>query len=76
MAKDKKRFDVLQPISRRHGGTFWMRVGSAFENRDGSLNLYLDALPLGGKLQVREARELEDEAKADAAETVSTHAND
>jgi len=36
-----------------------MRVGSAFQNRDDSINLYLDALPLAGsngkvRLQIRE----------------------
>jgi hypothetical protein len=33
---------------------FWTRVGSAFKNRDGSYNLHLDALPLNGKLHLRE----------------------
>ncbi|MDB4958170.1 MAG: hypothetical protein JWO36_5739 [Myxococcales bacterium] len=55
--ENRKRFDVLQPLERKDRGTYWMRVGTAFENRDGSLNLYLDALPLTGKLQVREARD-------------------
>ncbi len=40
----------------------WIRVGTAFENRDGSLNIFLDALPISGKLQVRDRRE-----KADAS---------
>ncbi len=31
----------------------WVRVGVAFENRDGSLNVLLDALPLSGRLQIR-----------------------
>jgi hypothetical protein len=36
---------------------FWTKIGIAFTNRDGSINLFLDALPLGtNKLQVREAR--------------------
>ena len=32
----------------------WSRVGSAFVNRDGSINIILDSLPLGGKIQIRE----------------------
>jgi len=36
---------------------FWLRVGTAFENRDGSLNLVLDALPVNGKLHVRDRKE-------------------
>lgn len=36
---------------------FWTRIGSAFTNRDGSINLFLDALPCGtNKLQVREPK--------------------
>ncbi|MBM4776381.1 MAG: hypothetical protein GQE15_01650 [Archangiaceae bacterium] len=33
----------------------WVRAGSAWVNRDGSFNVYLDVLPLDGKLHVREA---------------------
>jgi hypothetical protein len=33
--------------------TRWVRVGVAFDNRDGSLNVLLDALPLSGRLQIR-----------------------
>jgi hypothetical protein len=38
------------------GGTksFWTRVGVGFVNRDGSLTLQLDAIPISGRLQVRE----------------------
>jgi hypothetical protein len=37
---------------------WWQRIGMAFQNRDGSVTLYLDALPLGtNKLQVREVKE-------------------
>jgi hypothetical protein len=34
--------------------TYWNRVGTAYHNRDGSMNLYLDALPRDGKVQLRE----------------------
>ena len=33
----------------------WVRAGTAFVNKDGSLNVYLDVLPLDGKLHLREA---------------------
>lgn len=33
----------------------WVKAGAAWVNRDGSLNVYLDVLPLDGKLHVREA---------------------
>jgi hypothetical protein len=35
--------------------TRWLKVGVGWANRDGSINLYLDAFPVGtNKLQVRE----------------------
>jgi hypothetical protein len=37
--------------------TIWNKVGTAFVNRDGSLNLILDAIPLSGRCQVREDRD-------------------
>lgn len=42
----------------------WVRIGVAFENRDGSLNVLLDALPLTGRLHIR-ARTAGDEAAGD-----------
>jgi hypothetical protein len=41
-------------IVERSGRRFWNRVGSAFHNQDGSMNIYLDALPRDGKIQIRE----------------------
>ncbi len=36
---------------------FWPKLGIAFTNRDGSINIFLEALPIGtNKLQVREPR--------------------
>lgn len=44
--------------------SWWQKIGLAFTNRDGSISIYLDALPLGtNKLQVREQR---DDQKAGA----------
>ncbi|AKU92295.1 hypothetical protein [Vulgatibacter incomptus] len=54
----KKKWAVYT-IRERQGleKPYWMRVGVAFMNRDGSFNLHLDATPLDGKLQMREWRE-------------------
>ncbi len=41
----KQMYKVLCPIERKDGGTFWMRVGSGFRNKDDSMNIYLDAIP-------------------------------
>lgn len=34
----------------------WVRIGSAFRNRDGSLNAMLDAMPTNGSIHIRELR--------------------
>ena len=53
----KKMFKVLTAIEKRDGGTFWMRVGSGFTNRDNSVNIYLDVIPKNFQLQLRELDE-------------------
>jgi hypothetical protein len=60
-------YKVICPIERRDGGKFWMRVGSAFTNKDDSINIYLDAVPTRGEttLQLRELTEEELRAGAD-----------
>lgn len=40
----------------RDGKKFWVRIGAAFRNRDGSLNAYLDAVPVNGTMHIREQR--------------------
>lgn len=45
------------PESKDGEKTFWPKIGAAFTNRDGSITLLLDALPLGtNRLQVREQK--------------------
>lgn len=48
-----RRKKVLCPLD-RNGKTYWMRIGSAFINKDGSTNVYLDAYPTDRKLQIRD----------------------
>jgi hypothetical protein len=33
---------------------FWVRIGTAFTNRDSSLNVHLDASPTNGQLHIRD----------------------
>jgi len=48
---------VLCPIERPGNKTSWLRAGNAFDNKDGSINVYLDVLPSNGRLQIRELDE-------------------
>lgn len=51
------RLDVFTVVERGEGKkVWWVSVGSAWVNRDGSLNIRLDALPVNGQLQVRMPR--------------------
>ncbi|MBL8625822.1 MAG: hypothetical protein JNK64_31200 [Myxococcales bacterium] len=50
-------FKVLCPIERKDGSTHWLRIGSGFPNKDQSVNIYLDVLPVNLKLQLRELDE-------------------
>src|SRR5262249_36660972 len=58
-----KRLAVFS-IRENKGGSVWVRAGSAFVNKDGSLNLLLDVLRLDGKPHVREAGEKKDHGGA------------
>ena len=40
----------------------WVKIGVAFTNVDGSLNVLLDAFPVNGQLHIRD-RKIEDEEK-------------
>ena len=55
----KRMMKVLCPVDKGEGksGTYWIRCGTAFWNRDQSINLYLDVLPRNGRLQLRELDE-------------------
>lgn len=53
----RKDFKIVYTIVQRSGGRkFWLRIGAAFPNRDGSLNVQLDAVPTNGQLQIRDCR--------------------
>jgi hypothetical protein len=54
MEDSNKRKKVLCPVSGANNKTYWLRMGTAHVNKDNSINLYLDAIPLNGKLQVRD----------------------
>jgi hypothetical protein len=40
--------------TKQGGKDFWTRIGVCFVNRDGSMNLKLNALPIGGEIHIRE----------------------
>ena len=50
-----KRYVVFSVLkSAKNSAAVWIRAGVANVNRDGSMNVTLDALPVDGKLHIRE----------------------
>ena len=45
---------AVYAVTERGGRSYWTKIGVGFTNKDGSLNLRLDAIPVNGQLQVRE----------------------
>ncbi len=46
-------------VGSENGKERWTRIGIGFVNRDNSINVVLDALPLNGRLQIRERKEFQ-----------------
>jgi hypothetical protein len=66
MEKESKKMAIFS-VRKEKGGKVWVRSGTAFTNTDGSLNLYLDVVPLDGRLHVREIAERRDFAPANVS---------
>lgn len=54
--KMKDVFVISDKDREEHEKKPWTRIGVAFVNRDDSLNVILDAIPLTGKLHIRERK--------------------
>ena len=48
--------DIFHVAEGKDGKSYWTKIGTAFVNRDGSLNAYLDLVPRDGKIQIRERK--------------------
>ncbi len=53
---EKRDFRIAYTVVERSNGgkKYWVRIGAAFENRDGSINIRLDAVPTNGQIQLRD----------------------
>ena len=66
----KGKVKVLYTIVERPGGkSWWTRIGAGFLNRDGSINIKLDAIPMSGDLQLRDWEPRENGERAPARAT-------
>ena len=58
--------DVYTIIENDHlEKSIWLRIGAAFENRDDSLTVFLDCLPINGRLHIRERNNRDPQKKSD-----------
>ena len=51
---DNSKMKIAYVISQRNNKSYWNRVGVAFVNSDGSINVKLEAVPVNGEVQIRD----------------------
>jgi hypothetical protein len=51
---DANKMKIVYVISERNARKFWNRIGVAFINTDGSMNVKLEAIPVSGEMQIRD----------------------
>jgi hypothetical protein len=51
---DPSKMKIVYVITSRGEKKFWNRIGVAFVNRDGSINVRLEAVPVSGEMQIRD----------------------
>lgn len=62
------RTDREGRVTVKEGDGLWREVGAAFTNADDSINIYLDAMPVSGRLQIRDrAAKLGDSRSSESA---------
>lgn len=54
MAEDGKRTKHLWMLEESADKRLWTKIGVAFENKDGSYDLHLAAVPVSGKMTMRD----------------------
>ncbi len=51
---EASKMKIVYVISDRNGRKYWNRIGVAFINSDGSVNVKLEAIPVSGEMQIRD----------------------
>ena len=54
MSDPRPRYRVLQPVTRPHGRFHWIRIGTAYKNPDGTIDVYFVAIAAGVHFRLRE----------------------
>jgi hypothetical protein len=51
---DQSKMKIAYVVTQRGTNKYWTRIGAAFVNRDGSINVKLEAVPVNGEIHVRD----------------------
>ncbi|NRA32391.1 MAG: hypothetical protein HRU17_03525 [Polyangiaceae bacterium] len=51
---ESKKMKIVYVVTERNNKNYWNRVGVAFTNKDGSLSVRLEAIPVSGEMQIRD----------------------
>ena len=51
---DQSKMKIAYVITQRGTNKYWSRIGVAFVNKDGSMNVKLEAVPVSGEIHVRD----------------------
>ncbi len=54
MSDSVSRMKIAYVVTQRGAKKYWTRIGVAFVNQDGSINVKLEAVPVNGELQIRD----------------------
>ena len=68
----RPRYRVLRPITYPDGRFYWFQVGTAFENPDGTIDAYIDRIPLGHHIRFRPIRPGDRDAADDGDRPVAS----
>ena len=71
MEDNKKKFTAFAIVERRGQKSQWMRLGPAFENKDGSMTAFINSLPFDVfasgelKLNIREDKPKDEQGESE-----------
>ena len=72
---ENSKMKIAYAIAERNGRKYWNRIGVAFINADGSINVKLEAVPVSGELQIRDYVPRDESAGKEATSRLSARSN-
>jgi hypothetical protein len=64
---EASKMKIVYVIIDRNNRKYWNRIGVAFINSDGSMNVKLEAIPVSGEMQIRDYVPREDATNGHAS---------